>query len=109
MATTMDAGLSPERGSPDRSPLGLQAHGRRAGGIAVRPPRAAQRPLAGGLWLLLAWLLAAPGRAQQPPLAPNGLHGGRHVGLAEPPEESLRVAGSLGYGFTEEVLGDADS
>jgi hypothetical protein len=105
----MDAGLSPECGSPDRSPLGPQASGRRAGGIAVRPPPAARRPLAGRVWLLLVWLLAGPVRAEQPLLAPNGLHGGRYVGLADPPSESLHLAGSLGYGFTESVLGDADS
>lgn len=61
-------------------------------------------------WLLfVAWLLPAWARADQPLLGPSGLHGGRYVGLADPPQESLRLAGSLGYAFTESVLGDDDS
>jgi hypothetical protein len=79
----MDVGLSPERGG-------------------LRCSRA--------FWLLpLLWLLPAWGRAEQPLVGPSGLHGGRYVGLADPPEESLRLAGSVGYAVTESVLGDDDS
>jgi hypothetical protein len=83
-------------------------------GISLARPRArfdtARRLLPRACWLLpLLWLLPAWGRADQPLIGPSGLHGGRHVGLADAPEESLRLAGSLGYAFTESVLGDDDS
>jgi hypothetical protein len=55
-------------------------------------------------------MLHAPAlaHAEQPLLAPDGLHGGRYVGLAHPPTEMLRLASSLGYAYTESVLGDDD-
>src|SRR5687767_12668927 len=42
------------------------------------------------------------------PVGPSALDGGRYVGSALPPARSLRVAGSLGYGYTGDVLGDDD-
>lgn len=111
MASTMHAGLSPERGGlGSHADPRVRAQERRVGNFAARTPGGARirTPLAG--WLLPLALLLPPhaSRAEQPLLAPSGLHGGRYVGLAEPPTESLRVAGSVGYGFTEDVLDAAD-
>lgn len=42
------------------------------------------------------------------PVGPSALDGGRYVGSALSPARSLRIAGSLGYGYTESVLSDGD-
>ena len=66
--------------------------------------------------LLLTWLLgclgaAAGARAEaaEALIAPNGLSGGRYVGSAWPTAKTVRLAGSLGYGFTESVLTENDA
>jgi hypothetical protein len=68
------------------------------------------RALALGL-ALFAGSGAEPVRAESPlpALAPDGLNGGRYVASSlDGQRRSLRLAGGVGYGFTESVLGQRD-
>jgi hypothetical protein len=61
---------------------------------------------------LLTGTAAQPVRAESPlpALAPDGLNGGRYVASGlDAQRRSLRLAGSVGYGFTESVLDQRDS
>jgi hypothetical protein len=60
---------------------------------------------------LMCWKTTRPARAEAPEelIAPSGLTGGRYVGSAWPAVKAVRMAGTVGYGFTEAVLGQNDA
>lgn len=75
----------------------------------------APRTWIGAALLALVGLVCGASRAprahaEAPPalVAPNGLSGGRYVGSAWPTAKTVRLVGTLGYGFTEPVLAADD-
>lgn len=116
MATLMIRALTPLPAAP-RAGLGRCFQRRSAISWEVARALSPRVSRACG-WLLVFVSLFAGARAARAelpelvrpsqPVGPAGLDGGRHVGSALPPARSLRLASSLGYAYTGDVLADGD-